>query len=159
MKVTHREVLTFEVESSNSGEIYEVNLAVNRPHGWCSCPDYEYRQRPNQKIQVGGRCKHIIAVREHIVEKVITNVISAREKAAQANIERSKANNGIVQTPRPPSSHRPPTVSALQHPPIPRPTPSDSKVSGPAVGTGTRQPCRPMPDLPRLGQVQPKRGV
>lgn len=159
MKIEHKEVLTFIVESSNSGEIYEVNLAVNRPHGWCNCPDYEYRQRANQKIQAGGRCKHIMAVREHIVEKVITDVVTARTIAAQKNIERSKANNGIVQTHRPPSTHRPPPVSALQHPPIPRPPPPHPAECRPAVGPGTRQPHRPLPTVPRLGQEQPKRSV
>ena len=157
MKITHIEVLTFEVESN--GHIYLVNLAVNRPHGWCNCPDYEYRQRANQKIQAGGRCKHIMAVREHIVEKVINGIVSARTVAAQENIDRAKAKNGAVQVNRPPSTHRPPPVSALQHPPIPRPPPPHPAERRPAVGPGTRQPHRPLPAMPRLGQEQPKRSV
>ena len=155
MKIVHKEVLTFTL-TSDSGEIYEVNLATNRPHGWCSCPDYQFRQAPRQKHdQHDGpspeRCKHIVMVREHMVERLIQTVIDARKTAAKENVRQAAKNRAAVPEPREPSSHRPPTVSALQQPPSNRPPPRYPPVSGPPTGAGAAKLNRPVPHMPRLG--------
>lgn len=137
MKIEPKGALTFAVTSSHSGEVYEVQLATNRPHGWCSCEDYEFRRRPNQK-GVGGmlipeRCKHIAAVCEFLVQRVVDEYLKGRHEQAQAVLKEGEKNRQRLSEDRSPppvgqSQVRPmrsPPIyrSAPYHPPVGRPKP------------------------------------
>ncbi len=50
----------FKVESSRKSKFYEVN--IEQP--FCDCPDFLFRE-----IKRHGKCKHIIAVEEHLCIK------------------------------------------------------------------------------------------
>jgi len=154
--ITHKEVLTFVVVSHHSESTYEVDLAANRPHGRCSCQDYEFRQRPNQKNKPSGdqiipqRCKHIQAVRDHITEKIISKVINDRQKSVTSNLQQAKANQVEVRGPIAPSSHRVPTMSEMSTQPVARRPSPDTKISSPKTGVGVGKLNSPVPPMPRL---------
>lgn len=158
MKVIPKELLTFLVESS-SGNTYEVNLAARRPHGWCSCEDYQFRQAPHQHTNIPQRCKHIIAVREYVVERVITEVVSSRQAAIAQSVAEAEARSAAIRAAGQGAASRPAQVRALPDPPVDRPAPPDPPERRPVPGARTGQLGRPVSGVPQLGRTQSGKGV
>jgi hypothetical protein len=50
----------YKMESNTKGEFYDINIISKS----CTCPHYRFRMAKQE-----GECKHIIAVKEYIIEK------------------------------------------------------------------------------------------
>ena len=153
MRVEHKEGMTFIVTSSDSGEQYEVQLDQHRPHGWCGCPDYQHRRAPHHpKMVVLERCKHIQAVVEHVAQRVVSEYVSERQKAAAKNVQQAAQNRRAVSGDRQAIARPPAPVRPVQNQTVDRPAPHHTAIGRPVVGVGAKQPPRPVPPVPRLGQ-------
>ncbi len=69
--------LRFHVSSETSGSVdkHLVDLAENGTFGKCSCQHFEFRIQPlidaGERLMPLDRCKHLKAVREDLVDRVI----------------------------------------------------------------------------------------
>jgi hypothetical protein len=153
--VKHKEGLRFYVVGGRN-VTYEVDLAENPPHGWCSCEDFEFR-----KMQVQGqtgqpvRCKHIAFVRELVVDGVIEAYTKQQEEAGSERFGAKARPDGGVQPDRDEVSARPPRMRTVRQETI-RGSPSyrpperrSRKDSGP------EESYRLMQKLPQLGDEPP----
>lgn len=145
--------MTFIVTSSDSGEQYEVQMQACRPHGWCSCPDYQYRQSPTQrKTSLPQRCKHIVAVIEFLIQRMVGEYVRLREEAAQQNLKEAGRNQKRIPAfgQARPAAAAP--LHAVQTQGVNGPPSSSAKISGSASDTRTVKHYRLVPPVPRLGK-------
>ena len=124
MKIESRGGMEFVVTSGDSGEEYIVQVATNRPHGWCSCPDYEFRQSPQHaKTSVINRCKHIQAVAEHLFQRVVDEFVEARKAEVAQNVAQAQKNRRPIPSHSAPTSGRTYEMREVPSSPINRPAP------------------------------------
>lgn len=144
--------MTFIVTSSDSGEQYEVQMQACRPHGWCSCPDYQYRQSPTQrKTSLPQRCKHIVAVIEYLIQRMVDEYVRIREEAAKENIKEAGRNKERVSSSGKTSITGGAEMPTVQDQRVNRPAPPSTQVSRTQANTRTVKHYQLVPPVPRLG--------
>lgn len=79
-QVRQHDRATFWCKSREGRGEYLVDLTALKGNGICTCP--HFRCRLEHKVREDGsarRCKHILAVREHITDMLISELIKANE--------------------------------------------------------------------------------